>query len=387
VLKREPTVVFYVSGHGYGHATRCRALIRALKPAVPSLKVVVRSEAPARLFEEAGPGIKVSRARIDVGMLQPNGLDIDLKRTLKAHQAFVAGWDKLVDREAAFIKKAGAQLVVGDIPPLAFAAAATAKVPSVAFANFSWDWILDSYAADDARWKPVVRHYRKAYAFARELLRLPMHGDFPAFKRIQDIPLAVNRSGLSRATARTRLGLELHDDRPCVLVSFGGFGSGPLNMPQADDLSDYVFVGFSAKPPGFRADWIEFPQNPPAPHVDLLAGCDILIGKPGYGTFSEAVAHRKRMLYLPREGFPEVPRLLAWMKYEGLGRELSRRDFSAGRWRAGLDELMAAKADWPPVKFDGAEVAAARLVEQMTAFRMLKYGAWEPTSSAPRSSL
>lgn len=363
------TVIFYVSGHGYGHATRCRALIRALKADDPALKIVVRTEAPARFFEEDA---RVSRARIDVGMLQPNGLDIDLERTLKAHQTFAGGWDKLLDREANFIRKTGAHLIIGDIPALAFSAARKARVLSVAVANFSWDWILDYHAVEDRRWKPIVALYRRAYAQAHELLRLPLHGDFPAFKRIHDVPLVVTRSRLSRATARARLGLDVHDDRPCVLISFGGFGSGPLKMRESDDLSDYMFVGFGPKPAGLKADWLRFPESTPVPHVDILAGCDVLIGKPGYGTFAEAVAHKKRMLYLPREGFREVPRLLAWMKYEGIGRELPRTDFFAGRWRGPLEELLETKSDWPEIRTDGAEVAAARLAELLTAFRMLE---------------
>ncbi|MBI3552694.1 MAG: hypothetical protein HY077_09245 [Elusimicrobia bacterium] len=294
-------------------------------------------------------------------MLQPNGLDIDLGGTLAAHEAFARGWDAAVEREASFIRRSGARLVVGDIPPLAFAAASRAGVLSVALANFSWDWILSLYAAREPRWKPIVALYRRSYSLAGALLRLPMHGDFPAFRKIEDIPLVVSRSPLGKRRAREILGLARGDRRSAVLLSFGGFGTGPLDLSSPDDLSAFVFVGFGPRPPGLRADWIEFPPRAPVPHVDIVAGCDAVIGKPGYGTFSEAVAHRCRTLRLPRRDFREVPRMTRWMKESGLSVEIRRADFYAGRWKRDLERLFALKGPWPRVRLDGSEAVARRL--------------------------
>ncbi len=295
-------------------------------------------------------------------MLQPNGLDIDLRRTLTAHRSFLRDWDAAVEREAAFIQECGPSLVVGDVPALAFSAAQRAGIPSAAVANFSWDWILRSYCARFPGFKPVVARYAEAYASAAVLLRLPMHGDFPAFRKTVDVPLVVSRSQLAKKAARELLGLSPSDRREAVLLSFGGFGTGPLLLKNREDLSGYVFVGFGPKPRGLPADWIEFPPRTPVPHVDILAGCDAVIGKPGYGTFSEAVAHRVRMLWLPREDFPEVPRMTAWMKRHGIAKKISRKEFYAGRWRRALDGLFALKGPWPRTRLDGASAAAGRLL-------------------------
>ena len=45
-----PTVVFYVSGHGFGHATRDAALIAALSAGRDDLRLIVRTSAPEWLF-------------------------------------------------------------------------------------------------------------------------------------------------------------------------------------------------------------------------------------------------------------------------------------------------------------------------------------------------
>ena len=56
----------------------------------------------------------------------------------------------------AFSQAARATVVVGDIPPLAFAAAARAGVPSVAVGNFTWDWIYSGYDAFEQRRRGVI---------------------------------------------------------------------------------------------------------------------------------------------------------------------------------------------------------------------------------------
>jgi L-arabinokinase len=108
-------LIFYVSGHGFGHATRICAVIAALRARARSaLDIQVRSETPEWIFTERDPALRCTAARVDVGMLQPNGLDLDLPGTLAAHEEFIAGWDAAVAREAGAIADLGASLVVGD---------------------------------------------------------------------------------------------------------------------------------------------------------------------------------------------------------------------------------------------------------------------------------
>src|SRR5262245_18919540 len=193
--RAQARLAYYVSGQGLGHATRSAAVIAALRARAPALAVHVRSDAPHWIFGERDPAVACSGAglALDPGLRQRNGLDLDLPATLDAHERFAADWDAHVAREAAFLRAEGARLVVSDIAPLAFAAAARAQLPAIGVANFSWDWILEPYAASEPRWRPIVSRYADAYAGASLLLRLPLCGEFPAFSRIRDLPLLVNR--------------------------------------------------------------------------------------------------------------------------------------------------------------------------------------------------
>ena len=359
-------LLFYVSGHGFGHATRSVALIAALRArAGRALEIGVRSDAPHWIFTERDPVLRCAAAPVDPGVLQPNGLDLDLPRTLAAHEALAAAWEESVEREAQAIDDFAAQLVVGDIPPLAFAAAQRAGVAAFAVANFSWDWILEGYAEADRRWQPIVARYRAAYFGAEALFRLPFHGDCSAFARIVDVPLLVNRSARAPEECRRRLGLSAGDRRRLVLVSFGGFGSSPFDATAGDDLSETVFVGFGPRPRGFTTDWIELPRPTPIPHEDLMQACDAVIGKPGYGTLAEAIVHRTRFLYLPRTEFREIPILEAALARHARARPLPRDDFEAGRWRPHLDALFALPEPGEPLAANGAELIADALLERV----------------------
>ena len=69
----------------------------------------------------------------------------------------------------------GVDVLLGDIPPLAFAAAARAGIPSVALGNFGWDWIYAAWPDFDAAIAAVQAGYRQADV----LLRLPLHSPTP----------------------------------------------------------------------------------------------------------------------------------------------------------------------------------------------------------------
>jgi len=291
-------------------------------------------------------------------MVQKNALDVDLNATFDAHAALGERWDELVAAEARAIEKLAPCVVVGDIPALGFAAAARAGVPAAALGNFSWDWIFARYAKSDARFAPIAERYARAYASARLLLRLPMHCPMPAFGKIEDLPLVARLSRVSRRAARARLGIDAR--KSVVLVSFGGFGAGAVDARAGDDLSRFLFIGFTAKPKGLRGDWLRLPRHLTTPHVDLVRACDVVLSKPGYGTISEAVAHGTRLLLAPRAGFPEIPALERYVASLRAGTAISRAELFSGRWGKALERALSLPPPEPPPS-DGAARAARRL--------------------------
>jgi len=347
-------VCFYISGHGFGHAARDVELIRALMVQSPSARVTIRTSVAERLF---GPlrgfdGVDVQRVETDTGISQIDSLTIDEADTVRRAADFYAAFDAHVAREASVLAAARADLVVGDIPPLAFAAAARAGVRSVAVGNFTWDWIYSIYPGFDCDAPEVMPAIRRAYAAATWALRLPLHGGFePMAEATRDIPFIARQS--SRDPAETRHALGLDTARPIVLVSFGAYGA-TLPIERLLQSDRFTLVDPRREPP------------PGFVYQDLVAAADVVVCKPGYGIVSECVANHAALLYTSRGRFAEYDVFVDQMPCVLRCRYISQEDLLAGRWADSVDALLAQPAPPEKPRVDGAEIAAGLIIKRLS---------------------
>lgn len=342
-------IVFYVSGHGFGHASRDTELIREVSSRRPDARVIVRTSVLSWLFAPvAGAAVEVQTLEADTGLVQLDSLRFDEEATARQAAAFFADFDRRVAIEAELIRGAGADLVVADIPPLACAAADRAGVPSVAIANFTWDWIYSIYPAFDRLAPDVIPAIQRAYATATRALRLPLHGGFEPMAAVtRDIPFIARRSARDPADTRRLLGLR--DHRPIVLPSFGGYGASlPLDALRRSQ----------------RFTIVEPPSELPAGllYQDVVAAADVVVSKPGYGIVSECVANGTALLYTSRGRFVEYDLFVAEMPRIVRCRYLSQDDLYAGRWAEAIDALLTQPAPLERPRVDGAGVAADEIL-------------------------
>jgi hypothetical protein len=343
-------IVFYVSGHGFGHASRDVELMLALMARQPSARIIVRTSVAGWLFAPLAGfgGIDVQQVETDTGITQIDSLTIDEDDTVRRAADFYAQFDAHAAREAGMLTAGGADLVVGDVPPLAFAAAARAGIRSVAVGNFTWDWIYSIYPAFDRLAPHVMPAITRAYAATSHALRLPIHGGFEPMAAVtRDIPFIARRSG--RDPAETRRALGLGGDRPVVLASFGAYGADlPLERLLQSD----------------RVALVDPRREPPAGFVyqDLVAAADVVVSKPGYGIVSDCVANHTALLYTSRGRFVEYDLFVEEMPRVLRCRYISQEDLLAGRWADSIDALLAQPAPPEQARVDGAAVAAETIV-------------------------
>ncbi len=367
-------IVFYVSGHGFGHTSRAVEVMHALLDRNPDTAITVKTSAPRRFFERTLQGrAEIAPLQCDSGMVQIDSLNVDTDESIRQARHFQACLPQLAAAEAAYLGTHRASVVVGDIPPLAFAAAAAAGVPSVAVGNFTWDWIYAGYA--DASTTELARDIRGAYQQATSVLRLPMSGGFEGLESItRDIPFIARQSQREPDEVRRALGLPPRDrGKPLVLISFGGYGVAGLDTAALTRLSNYTFA--TTDTPGQE-------QIKPAPGVlyiserelyggglryeDLVRAADVVATKPGYGIISEAIANDTALLYTSRGRFIEYDVLVEAMPRYVRTQFIDREDLLKGRWSAALERLLNRPA--PPERplLNGAEVAAAEILTQAT---------------------
>jgi L-arabinokinase len=326
--------------------------------------MTVVSTAPAFLFHgSVGPGVDVETTPVDVGLAQHDALTIDTDGTLVAWRGFMESWDARVDAERRRLSTRGARVVVGDIPPLAFAAAARASVPSVALANFSWDWIYGHYARSRPEFAALAESARREYARATQLLRLPFAGDLSAFPDSRPIPLVARRPLAEPGDVRRRLGF---DARPLALLSFGGLDLElPLAKLASMDAFQFATTAAATLVPANvrRVDGRQL-HEAGWTYIDLVAAADVVVSKPGYGIVSDCIGARRPLIYTDRGDFPEYPILVREMPEYLPAFYVSREALMAGDFAAALDAAVGAPFPKQTARTDGAEVAA----EQILAF-------------------
>jgi L-arabinokinase len=355
-------IVCYVSGHGYGHATRLMEVLGALLQRRPGLGVALRSSLDAGFFAQVlGERAQFGAVRLDVGVVQADSLRVDPHATLRAYAAICEARDDLIARELTAVSGLAPSLVLADIPALAFAVARRLGVPGVALGNFSWDWIYADYAVDFPELAWVVDELRRDYHGADLLLRLPMAGDMSVFPVVRPLPLVARRARLSAPEVRARLGLPATDR--LALLSFGGLGLTLDSLPRPPaGVSFVVSQNTLAPETGLPAGYVRV-RNADlrarrVGYEDLVGACDVVITKPGYGTVSECIANRTRMIYTSRGQFVEYPILVEGIERHLTSAFLSNADLRCGAWQSALDDVLSRPPKPLEIAIDGAAVAA-----------------------------
>jgi L-arabinokinase len=367
-LKR--AVFFYISGHGFGHASRQIEVINALGTRAPHLAIVVRTSAPRWLFDRTvRVPFTLLAGECDTGITQIDSLHLDARDTIRRADAFYRTLPQRVADEAALLRAHGASFVVADAAPLGCAAAAAAGARSAVVTNFTWDWIYEAYAEELEDAPELLPAIRAAYRTASAAWRLPMHGGFATFDAIVDVPFIARHARQSRDAVRRQLGLPA--DRPLVLSSFGGYGVDGLDVARLDCLDDYgvvLTVRSDAEcrphaPDGILQITEDRLYGSGLRYEDLVHACDIVATKPGYGIIAECIANGTGLLYTSRGRFAEYDVLVAEMPRVLKCGFIDHDALFAGRWQHALDRIMAAPAPPERPRTDGATMVATLIYD------------------------
>ncbi len=334
------SILFYISGHGFGHSTRMNALIRKLKTLSSETEVFIRSNAPKWIFlDDIGETVDFFSIPIDTGTYQTDFIHLDKKKTFEKYEELIQRRDLYIERELRFIADNKIQLIVGDIPPMAFLIAKKAGVKSVGVSNFSWDWIFEPYLKEYPEYKILVDDIKECYGYADILLRLPFCGVFSSFKRIEDMPLLVRSAKMDKDEVRHLLGLK-DEKRPIILCSFGGFKIKGFSFKKVvSENPDYFFISFGAEY-FLENNLMVLPFRNRIDHPSLVNTADVVVSKLGYGTVAECVSTSTPIVYLPRDDFREYPVLVEGVKENIPFSRITEEDFFNGNWKRDLDFLI-----------------------------------------------
>lgn len=326
-------ITVFLSGHGFGHLVRTATVLSELVRRVP-ISLTVLTSAPQSLWPKT---LRRATARwiaipCDPTIVQRGDSEIDVGASVRA----IAEWHR--DRNghlealARLVPKT-TDLVVADVAPLAFPIAAARRIPSVAIANFSWDWIYAEMGLDAAA-QAAAQDYAKATLLLECIPAAPMR----AFDRRETVGTVGRDCSATREEARERLGLGVTTRaallalRPATLVEI------ELPPPRGDlrYLAPSGLAELRREDLVAAADELEF--------VDLLAASDIVVSKPGYGVIGDCVATGRPLLWAARTGFPEDSVLEPWLDSQSWCRMVAWDDLRNGTWATALRHAPPAPA-------------------------------------------
>jgi hypothetical protein len=384
-----PHLLVAISSHGFGHLAQVAPVINAYEQAAastatPNFKLTIRSSLPKHQI-----GWRVNRhfdldaASDDFGMVMHDALRVDLVQSLRQYAALHLQWEAQVHQLATHLSHLKVSAVLADAPYLTLAAAHAAKIPSMAICSLNWADILERCVEQEpqalaeanisgAHFAQILQQMRDAYRSAQTILSPEPAMESTCLAAISIDPIApawavANRAALLRFV-KNSVGSSGPDAEDCwlVLTSMGGIdlplhpekwpthvlgrrvvylmdpaSAGPWEHTVATDLTQFEFQS-------------------------MMASCDLVLTKPGYGMFVETRACGKPMLYLSRAAWPESQCLIDWAQANSHATELSINQLISGRFADELAGLLQ-RPLLKPKQFNGAQMAATHLARLLSA--------------------
>ncbi|MBI5503877.1 MAG: hypothetical protein HY899_03700 [Deltaproteobacteria bacterium] len=341
-------IAVYLSRHGYGHLVRAAAVLERLAARMPVALSVVAPQPPELWPASLKRVTEWVAAASDIGVEQSDDVTVDAAATGAALERWLMRLPDIVAEETGRLRR-GFDLVLGDVPPAAFEAAAAAGIPSVALANFSWDWIYRELGFDAA-----AQASASMYARAGLLLETAPSAPMDAFTNRRSIGLVARRPAGRRIHTRARLGAGAGER--LVLIALRPDSSSLLRLPPPLPGVRYLLAR------GWPGDRVrsDVTSDCAVDFLDLLEAADVVVGKPGYGLIGDVVATATRLLWVARPGFPESAVLEAWLQRRSGSRRISAHALRSGAWSSDLCALLE-ESEPAPVDCSGAQHAAAAL--------------------------
>lgn len=376
-------LIVSISGHGFGHVAQTAPILNLLHERMPKLRITVRSTVPiSHLRSRIHAPFTHLPSEGDIGMVMSSALDVCVEESRAAYQKFHTDWDARVNAEAQLLRELKADFVFSNVGYLSLAGAQRAGIANAALCSLNWSDIYRHYCLGEIKKsvdaepavgsspggtaptgvpsagtvaartslpstssgrtvdKEIAAQIHACYANANAFLRATPGMTMNDLANL--IPIApIAAIGMSRREELNHR-LNLSQDEKLVLVSMGGIAMRlPIERwPRISGVRWLVQQNWQIQhPDAIVLETLQMSFN------DLLASCDALLCKPGYGSFVEAACGGVPVLYVNRPDWPEAPALVKWLQQHGVCREVSRDALPQGDIAEALGEIW----DLPPV--------------------------------------
>ena len=354
---------FSISAHGFGHGAISTSVIERVMQLFPEIKITVLSLLPKSYLDSrlSGPFSHIKLGN-DFGMLMHSPIEVNVQNSRLKYQQLFDNWQQAVNQEMEVLKQIKPDCVISNISPITLDAAIQLSIHTASVAPFNWAQIYERYCLDAEQ--------AKTQAVYEQMLAVYKKVDY-IYKPLPSVPLTcVNEIKIASINRRPKGQLQKlleclpEGTNKVALVALGG-------LPMSLDLKNWPAI------PGWH--WlIDQPEYPlrddmtqisdlDMPFLQLVGSCDLILTKPGYGTYCEIAAiarHKKiRVISLARPDWPETPFLNAFLAARVPFAEVHIKQLQGKYLRTVIEKLTA--LDYPPE--EACEDGALQLVKHLLA--------------------
>lgn len=364
-----PRLLFAISAHGLGHLGQAAPVCNALAAQRPDLELSIWSALPLDALRQRihGPFTHIARA-CDIGFVMHDALNVDIAASWQRYLTRNRDWATHLEEACAIVRASQPDLIVSDIGDMPLAAGQALAKPTIAMSSLNWADMARAYFVDFPDSAETLDQLTRFYDNATLALRLspgmPMRG-----QREHILPPVGAISALTRLQIDDDLTKALpYPDQPRVLVGMGGIDTAlPLpHWPHQAKINLIVANQKTLPANGDAARGIVNADTLSKKHgwnfCDLLAACDAVVCKPGYGTFVEAALAGAPVLYVKRHDWPEQAVLVEWLQENVRCAELATADLNRGSFLDSVTGVLAQPVR-PPIQRDGAAIAAREILK------------------------
>ena len=353
MASRSPHLLLALSGHGYGHLAQTAPVVNALREQIPGLLLSVCGSLPHDVVAARIAGdFRYRPTELDPVLRMLNAWEVDAAASRQVYRTFHCNWQQGLQSDIELLEQLQPDLVLADIPYRMLLAAAEREIPAVALCSLNWAAIYAAYCEDSSEDRQILKQMTRTYRSAQVFLSPTPSISMPELDNVTTIdPIA--RMGcrqkevlLQRCVADTEL-------QP-VLVALGGITTQlPVDSWPCINGVVWIFTEAIESP---RADLIDF-DSLGMTFIDVLASSDVVLTKPGYGTYTEAVCNGVPVLTIERQDWPETVFLNNWVQQHGHLEVMTAEQFYSGRF-AHLVTRLLGKHTGPGLEPDGIGQAA-----------------------------
>jgi len=315
-------IAYYISDHGYGHASRSIAVIRRLLETLLDIEIYVNSSYPLKFLRESlsdKNGVKFRRVRNDFGYVSDENIEINAKKIENRYKNWQKTWESYIYNEKEFCKSKDIDLILSDIAPQPFIVGDELGIPSIGISNFTWYEIYEELFDETKK----IEKLKKAYKKADLGLILPFETGLDPFEKKEKVGLICRENTKDYQIIRDEMGT--NDEEKIIYFGVGKsyFDNGKNNFQFLDALRENYSIMVSS---GY--DLIDDPDyvipEDETESQNYIGACDLIISKFGYGVVSEGITSRTPMILAKRnilEDEKGMEKLKRWEMIDEVSRE------------------------------------------------------------------